>query len=217
MKKKISYKWLIIIIILLLFILLLPIGINLCYCFPVTCDIFKEPMKWTEFWGTYLSALASFAMVIITWLTLKQNNKQLDEIKRQWDELNLPKVFCSLEKSDDGIILVFINVSNSTAADTTIKINSNIQNKVTFKERIDLLNKSHLLIPPLQKKYINLNISAYGDGNYEGEYIEVAITTNNVKQGTYKMFLNEINLIRSVDYSPISKKLDNISSLIKKK
>ena len=60
-------------------------------------------------------------------------------------------------------------------------------------------------------------ISAYGDGNYEGEYIEVAITTNKVKQGTYKMFLNEINLIRSLDYSPISKKLDNISSLIKKK
>lgn len=69
----------------------------------------------------------------------------------------------------------------------------------------------------MQKKYINLNISAYNDGNYDGKYIEVAITTNNVQQGTYRMFLNEINLIRSVDYSPISKKLDNISSLIKKK
>lgn len=216
MKKKISYKCLIIIV-LLLVILLLPIGINLCYDIPAVSDILKRPMKWTEFWGTYLSALASFAMVIITWLTLKQNNKQLDEIKRQWNEMNLPKVFCSLEKSDCGIMMVFINASNSTAADTTIKISSNIQYKETFKERIDLLNKSHLLIPPLQKKYINLNISAYADGNYEGEYIEVAITTNNVQQGTYKMFLNEINLIRSLDYSPISKKLDNISSLIKKK
>lgn len=216
MRKKISYKCLIIIV-LLLVILLLPIGINLCYDIPAVSDVLKKPMKWTEFWGAYLSALASLAMVIITWLTLKQNSKQLDEIKRQWNEQNSPKVFCSLEKSNDGIILVFINVSNSTAADTTIKINSNIQNKVTFKERIDLLNKSHLLILPLQKKYINLNISAYNDGNYDGKYIEVAITTNNVQQGTYRMFLNEINLIRSVDYSPISKKLDNISSLIKKK
>lgn len=80
MRKKISYKCLIIIV-LLLVILLLPIGINLCYDIPAVSDVLKKPMKWTEFWGTYVSALASFAMVIITWLTLKQNNKQLDEIK----------------------------------------------------------------------------------------------------------------------------------------
>ena len=56
-----------------------------------------KPSDWIIFWVTYLSSIASLAMVVITWWTLKQNKiqsnlilqqntNQLKELKRQWKE-----------------------------------------------------------------------------------------------------------------------------------
>lgn len=55
---------------------LLPIFINLCYNWDAPYISWAEPSKWTNFWGTYLAAIASFAMVFITWLTLQHYHKQ---------------------------------------------------------------------------------------------------------------------------------------------
>lgn len=96
--------------------------------------------------------------------------------------------------------------------DTNIEKRNGYFNKV-----VDLLNKSYLTIPPLQKKIINLYIPAYVGGNYDGEYIEVAISMDGKLQGTYKMWLSEINLIRSIDYSPTSAALESLNSTIKTK
>lgn len=157
MKKKISYKWLIIIIILLLFILLLPIGINLCYCFPVTCDIFKEPMKWTEFWGTYLSALASFAMVIITWITLRQNKEQLNELKRQWNEKNKPIIHLTIEYIEKAFFLKVENIGNETLTKVRIVLGEKALS-VIQNEGIDIRNiKSDNVLDD----NLNLGINSY--------------------------------------------------------
>lgn len=157
MKKKISYKWLIIIIILLLFILLLPIGINLCYCFPVTCDIFKEPMKWTEFWGTYLSALASFAMVIITWITLRQNKEQLNELKRQWNEKNKPIIHLTIEYIEKAFFLKVENIGNETLTKVRIVLGEKAL-LVIQNEGIDIRNiKSDNVLDD----NLNLGINSY--------------------------------------------------------
>ena len=156
MKKKISYKWLIIII-LLLFILLLPIGINLCYCFPVTCDIFKEPMKWTEFWGTYLSALASFAMVIITWITLRQNKEQLNELKRQWNEKNKPIIHLTIEYIEKAFFLKVENIGNETLTKVRIVLGEKAL-LVIQNEGIDIRNiKSDNVLDD----NLNLGINSY--------------------------------------------------------
>lgn len=190
----------------------LPAGINLCYLEPAVNEIFEEPQKWTVFWGSYISALASFAMVAITWKTLRQNKEQLDELKRQWNEQNTPKVFCSLEKSDSELFLFFENVSNCSAADVSFTITTNIEGNSLFKERIALLNRLHLMIPPLHKKIIDLYLPAYVDGQYDSQYIEVTITTNNVTQGTYRLFIDEIKLIHNLDYSSLSNNINKIST-----
>ena len=47
------------------------------------------------FW-TALSAIATIAMALATFITLRQNRKQLDEMKRQWEESKKPIVEPSL-------------------------------------------------------------------------------------------------------------------------
>lgn len=134
MKK---YGWILIIVILLLF---LPAFINWCYTKPAWDEILENPKKWTVFWGTYLSAIASFAMVFITWKTLKQNREQLNEIKKQWNEQNQPSFKFNIVVIGSG--QVCLNVSN-------VGIHSIYNAKIKFgqhalsviqKEGIDLSN-----------------------------------------------------------------------------
>lgn len=134
MKK---YGWILIIVILLLF---LPAFINWCYTKPAWDEILENPQKWTVFWGTYLSAIASFAMVFITWKTLKQNREQLNEIKKQWNEQNQPSFKFNIVVIGSG--QVCLNVSN-------VGIHSIYNAKIKFgqhalsviqKEGIDLSN-----------------------------------------------------------------------------
>lgn len=62
-------------------LLLLPIIVNSLYLFNAWHQIFEEPSKWSVFWATYLSSIASFAMVFITWKTLRQNKEQSETNK----------------------------------------------------------------------------------------------------------------------------------------
>lgn len=131
LNKKNSFCVKVITILVIIFLIFLPVGINLCYLKPAVNEIFEEPKKWTEFWGTYISALASFAMVVITWKTLKQNKEQLNELKRQWKEANSPKLECYLtndtyinavSKDFKGIKLEIINIGQSVAKDIFFQI-----------------------------------------------------------------------------------------------
>lgn len=45
---------------------------------------------------TAISAIASFVMILVTWLTLRQNKKQVNELNRQWKEQNRPKLSYSV-------------------------------------------------------------------------------------------------------------------------
>lgn len=199
-------------------IVLIPILLNWLIQWQSFFEFVGEDTDWLMFWVTYISAIASFAMVFITWRTLQQNKKQLNELKRQWEEQNKPKLFCSLERSKEDMLLILENISNSAATNVSIAMDTNIEKRNGyFNKVVDLLNKSYLTIPPLQKKIINLYIPAYVDGNYDGEYIEVAISMDGKLQGTYKMWLSEINLIRSIDYSPTSAALESLNSTIKTK
>lgn len=106
-----KYGWILIIIIIVTFLLLLPVFINWCYTIPSWDEIFEKPQEWTEFWGTYLSAIASFAMVLMTLKTLKQNREQLNEIKRQWKEQNQPFFKFNIVIIRSGEVC--LNVSNA--------------------------------------------------------------------------------------------------------
>lgn len=81
MKKQITIG----VIIFLVILIIVPFAINLFIQLPAQFDVVGEPVNWLMFWPTYISAAASFFMIYVTYLSLKQNRKQLDEMKRQWD------------------------------------------------------------------------------------------------------------------------------------
>ncbi len=76
---------------------LFPLIINGLYYIKTDIQILHKPSDWTSFWGTYLAAIASFAMVLITWLTLRQNRKQqvfyIKQSEQQKLQSQLEKLF----------------------------------------------------------------------------------------------------------------------------
>lgn len=180
-------------------VVLIPILLNWVIRWRSFFKFVGKDTDWLGFWVTYISAIASFAMVFITWFTLKQNREQITELKKQWKEQNTPKVFCSLEKDNGSLFLVLSNPTPNVATNVHVNIKSyGIKETELFSKYTTLLEKTFFTISPLQKKYIDLYISAYIEGNYSEKYIDVTVEINN-KKDTYRLYLQEINLIKSTN------------------
>lgn len=80
--------WKTILIFIVGILLLLPIIINALYLFNAWHSIFEKPSEWAIFWVTYMSSIASFAMVFMTWRTLKQSKEQNEANKKANDITN---------------------------------------------------------------------------------------------------------------------------------
>ncbi len=114
---------------LLLFIILFPVLLNLIISLPTPkwYSIVGEATDWLQFWTAYLTAIASVILIIITYSTLKQNENQLNEIKRQWKEENRPYLYVSVIKTISAEVLqhefIFYNAGKTPAKNISFKFN----------------------------------------------------------------------------------------------
>ena len=218
--------WLIFIVVALL--LLLPLLINLCYNWESDCAALHAPTAWATFWATYLAAIASFAMVFITWQTLKknkeqndailqQNKDQLNEMKRQWEEQNTPIVSCSLEKSSESLLVELHNTSQVPAHKMRVRIDNNTGKDIyRFDKTCELLEKMTFEIPPFSIKQIPIMLTPYVDGEYEG-YLSVELSYCG-KQERFDLYLKEINLTTwKYSTKDICSKIENLDNTVKSK
>lgn len=67
------------VLIFIIVIILIPIILNWTIKMPAFFEFVGLDTDWLNFWVTYISAVASFAMVFITWHALKQNDRLLQQ------------------------------------------------------------------------------------------------------------------------------------------
>lgn len=114
--NKIKVKYLILII----GLLLIPVALNFILQIPCGLPIIGEPQTWLSFWSSFIGALASFAMIVITIHTLRQNKMQLDEMKRQWEEEHRPHLTCRITVYKTAFFLQIFNPSKYDASNVII-------------------------------------------------------------------------------------------------
>lgn len=206
-----------VVFILIIFLLFLPLIINWLYKWETDCKLLQSPSSWATFWATYLAAIASFAMVFITWLTLRQNKNQLDELKRQWDEQNKPIVSCTLAKSSSEILIELHNSSQVSAHNVKVKLSNKTDEDIfRFDETCRLLDDITFVIPPFSKKQIPIYITPYIDGNYTG-YILVNLSYSG-RSENFELYLAEINLTTTqFSNKEICDSIEKVGSVIKDK
>lgn len=169
------------------------------------------PIDWSG-----VSAIVSFLMVVLTTISLIHNRKQLNELKRQWNEQNTPILSCSLEKSRDRLIIDVHNSSRVPAHKVKIQID-NCSNEQIFhyKETQTLLDEMFFEIPPVSSKKIPIWVTPFVDGEYNG-YIRVSLEYAN-KTESFDLYFKEIN-ITTWQYSTedLCQRIDDVKDAISK-
>lgn len=204
-----------------LVLILMPAIINLSYHIHIPYldwlnKYFDIPQKWTEYWGTYLSTLASSAMVIITWITLKQNRIQLDEMKQQWDKENKPQLEMYFVKDEipvKGQRIEIVNIGKNTAKDIKFCIDENIIEKAPnndTKEALKNIGQSFSLSLLPNDSVI---ISLCEDNTNEQYKHNYKIGLESVNKEEYLAFYNSIESMKniSIEVNYNSKYKNNIT------
>ncbi|WP_434504338.1 hypothetical protein [Prevotella sp.] len=212
-------------VILIVFFLLFPLLLNYFVTRNSVFDykVAGKPSDWILFWVTYLSSIASLAMVVITWWTLKQNKiqndsilkqntNQLDELKRQWKEANTTYLSCSFVKLKNTCAIRIINSSNITASNVEVELENKSEINIPyFDETRKLLSQTRFVIPPHESKDIMFYIRPLSHNNYKGG-IEVKITSDDKIFGPFLLDFKEINLVMQDNLVQL---IDSISQIKK--
>lgn len=121
-----KHKWVISISIIIG--LAFPFALNWLVMQHTSFSVAGKPETWIAFWPSYLSAIASFGMIVLTAITLlfnnetlKNNKEQLDEMKRQWEEEHKPNVSVSFNLIGSIGYLRIVNTSIVEIKDLSIE------------------------------------------------------------------------------------------------
>lgn len=182
----------------LLALIFVPICLNFILLIPAFTPVVGDNANWLSFLGTLIGALASFAMIFFTAKTLEQNEKQLNELKRQWKEEHTPYLSCQLIAKSDKFLLRILNSSNTTAERVNLNIDSKLFNpnepdKVYipyyFKELKNFLATQEFVIPPHESLYFSIWIQPHAEVKYLPiGYISISIKDALTDFGIYKLF-----------------------------
>lgn len=145
LKKQNKHYWWILLIVVV--VITAPFVINWVILQPQKFEVVGDGTHWLGFWATYISAVASFAMVVITWVTLKQskkqnelilqqNKEQLNELKRQWEEEQRPYLEIALVKIGYPYqyFIEIRNIGKTSADNITFNFDSEFINGIGNKE-----------------------------------------------------------------------------------
>lgn len=165
MKKVLKRHWWIILLFLLIAILF-PLVLNWVMQKPAIFKYVGDSADWLGFWAAYISAIASFAMVIITWMTLSQNKAQLNEMKRQWEEEHRPRleIYFAKTPSANSYGIEIVNIGKSSATDIVFSLNKELLDHIhnaNAREALQKIGNTQLSILPNDTQYISLYDEGY--------------------------------------------------------
>lgn len=129
-------------IIFILAILAVPIILNFSLQLPSIVKVIGDAQTWLSFWASFIGAIASFAMIAITYHTLQQNQSQLDEIKRQWEEEHRPFLSCRVIVYKKAFFLQIYNPSKFDAHNVSIVFGGDLLDNIDTKYKYLYINTS---------------------------------------------------------------------------
>lgn len=225
-----KYWW-----VLLIGVIVAPLVINWVILQPQQFDVVGDGTHWLGFWATYISAIASFAMVFITWRTLQQ-------MQHQWNEQRRARLSFSIIPSQSLYHLKISNIGQETAFNINITFNADFINNIPIVNAKKLFLKikdnpfsleagrsKYLLIGPCEGSsgYWKENCEEISiAGTYCGIYkVDETINILEYTIGgivvvdeltTVMKYIKKGLIVQNDSYMPIQKSLDMIAKKIEK-
>lgn len=159
----------------------------------------SDTLDFYSFWIDVLGTIASFSMVFITAISINLNEKQLTELKRQWEIEHTPYLSCQLTAKKDHFLLRVINTSKVTADKVRVSIDSKLYTSkdglkeplipFQFNELKGYLKTQTFVIPPNESLYFTIWITPYKEVEHlPNGFISVSLDNANDDFGVYELY-----------------------------
>lgn len=149
------------IVVFIVVVCVIPYIINCLILKQARFDIVGDGTHWLSFWASYLAAIASFAMVLITWWTLRESKKQNQDILAQnntiiklnqkqhndtlqhWEDEIRPYIEVRIVKYffPHQVCLEFYNFGKTTAKDITFSFKQTFLDKIKNEDARNALSE----------------------------------------------------------------------------
>ena len=222
--------------------LFFPFFLNWILLQKAFVQVVGDSMTWLSFWPVYLSAIASFGMIYLTYRSLQQNMKQMDVMRRQREEEERARLVFSVIVYQHAFMLKISNVGRRNVYNSVIHFNEDFLNELfekKFEEEYRQLEKPffveagtsrHLFIgwcQDINDAWKNKNVVIRMKGSYNGVYkIDEEIDMNLfldktfiVVQGDLETTMGHIKkglIVQNNSYWPVQKSLDSIAKNLEK-
>ncbi|MBR6264134.1 MAG: hypothetical protein IKR05_13085 [Prevotella sp.] len=193
-----KHKWVISISIIIG--LAFPFALNWLVMQHTSFSVAGKPETWIAFWPSYLSAIASFGMIVLTAITLlfnnetlKNNKEQLDEMKRQWEEEHKPNVSVSFHLMGTKGHIRLVNTSVVEVKDLSIETELYYQGKKVEGATFPDLRTLKINIEPKGVRNVGINDIAFNIPNTE--FLIVRLNYNGETKEPIKLSCNQVYTI----------------------
>lgn len=236
MKKNKVWTWVVV------GVIVFPLLLNWLLLRDAIAPVVGDSVTWLTFWPVYLSAIASFGMIYFTYRSLKENRKQLEEIKRQREEDERARLVFSVIVYEHAFMLKISNIGKRNVYEASIRFNEEFlkelpeeRNKEGYRQLgnsffVEAGTSHYLFIGwchDINDVWKNKNVVIKMNGSYNGVYnIDEEIDMNlfldktfMVVQGDLETTMGHIKkglVVQNNSYMPIQKSLDQIAKTIVK-
>ena len=140
---KVNKVWVLIIAV-VLGMVVFPLLLNWLLLRDAIMPVVGDSVTWLTFWPVYLSAIASFGMIYLTYHSLQQNKKQLEEMRQQREEEERARLVFSVTVYKHAFMLKISNVGKRNVYNAIIRFNEDFLNELLeekFQEGYKQLSK----------------------------------------------------------------------------
>lgn len=206
--------WVIVIFIILM--LGLPVMLNYILLIPAFAPIIGDSATWLSFWASFISSIASFAMIVVTYLSLRQGREQLNEIKRQWAENNRPRIYGRIITYQSAFFLELYNAGREDANCVEVKINNEFYDNLSsdMKPIFDSMVDNPFFVGAGKSVYFLIGVCKEISQQWRDKDFSIIISGkyNNI----YDLYINLpiqhfINKIHMIVRTPLEHALEDIS------
>ncbi len=161
-------------------------------------------MEWIykiEIWIGIISALATSIMAIATFITIRQNKKQLKEMKRQWEEEHRPKI--ELYMTEGGVNankreIKLVNIGTTPARDVFLYIDNSWIKKIPLSDRVkNALSELGNAVPTFLFPNETQSFLLYKKEFEPGKYI-YTIADVGVEEDEFNFFINIVSNFKDI-------------------
>ena len=222
-------------------LILFPFLLNWLLLKDAIVPVVGDGTTWLTFWPVYLSAIASFGMIVMTYISLRQSKEHIEDLKRREDEEQRARLVFSVIVYQTAFYLRIFNIGKENAFNVKLNVNDDFVDEIKESYRqyyhklsnpdfIEAGKSIYILIgwcEDVNNAWEGKEIVLKVKGSYNDKYeVDDTLDMRNFIGKTHFMVKGDLEttmeymkkglIVQNTSYMPVQKSLDEIAFTMKR-